>query len=80
MYIKRVAKNKYGWSINDLLSFTLDSVENVHPVLDMNDDKIIEKEYKNNARKRKIGEGHLIKEMNLTWNKKDDLVGLKLFI
>ena len=41
------------------------SVESGHPVLDMNNYKIIEKGYKNNVRKQKIAAALLIKEMKL---------------
>ena len=56
------------------------SIESGHPVLDMNNYKIIEKRYKNNVRKRKIAEAVLIKEMKPTLNKQDNSVELKLFI
>ena len=52
-------------------------IESGHPVLDMNNYKIIEKGYKNNVRKRKIAEALLIKEMKPTLNKQDNLVKLK---
>ena len=55
------------------------SIESGHPVLDMNNYKIIGKGYKNNVRKRKIAEALLIKEMKPTLNKQDNSVELKLF-
>ena len=55
------------------------SVESGHPVLDMSNYKIIEKGYRNNARKRKVAEALLIKEMKPTLNNQDNLVELKLF-
>ena len=55
------------------------SIENKHPVLDINNYKIIEKRYKNNARKQKIAEALLIKEMKAALNKQDNSVELKLF-
>ena len=56
------------------------SIESGHPVLDMNNHKIIEKGYKNNVRKRKIAEALQMKEMKPTLNKQDNSVELKLFI
>ena len=53
------------------------SMESGHPVLDMNNYKIIEKGYKNNIRKRKIA--LLIKGMKPTLNKQGNSVELKLF-
>ena len=55
------------------------SIESEHPVLDMNNYKIIEKGYKNNVKKQKIAEALLIKEMKPTLNKQDNSVELKLF-
>ena len=47
-------------------------VESEHRVLDMNDYKIIEKGHKNNARKQKITEALLIREMKSTLNEQDN--------
>ena len=55
------------------------SVESGHPVLDINNYKIIEKGHKNFARKQKIAELLLIKEVKPTLNKEDNLVELKQF-
>ena len=49
-------------------------IEIGHPVLDMNNYKIIEKGCKNNVRKRKIAEALLIQEMKPPLNKQDNLV------
>ena len=54
------------------------SVESGHPVLDMNNYKIGEEGYKNNAIKRKIVEALLIKEIKPTLNKQHNSVELKL--
>ena len=53
--------------------------QNGHPVLHMNNYKILEKGYKNNVRKRKIAEALLIKEIKHTLNKQDNSIELKLF-
>ena len=56
------------------------SIEIGHPVLDINNYKIIEKEYENNARKpNKATDAHLIKEMKATLNNQYNSVELKLF-
>ena len=55
------------------------SVESGHPVLDVDNYKIIEKGHKNIARKQNIAEVLLIKEMKPTLNKGDNLVELKQF-
>ena len=55
------------------------SVKSGHPVLDINNYKIIAKGYKNNVRKETIAEALLIKEMKPTLNKQDDSAELKLF-
>ena len=55
-------------------------IESGHPVLHMNNYRIINKGYKNNVRKQKIDEAFLIQEMKPTLNKQDNLVELKLFI
>ena len=52
------------------------SIESKDPVLDINNYKIIEKSYKKNARKQKIAEALLIKEMKATLNKQDNSVEL----
>ena len=54
------------------------SVENGHPVFEMNNYKIIEKGYTNNVRKRKIAEALQIKQMKPALNKQDNSVKLKL--
>ena len=53
-------------------------VEKRYPCLDTNNHRIIEKGYKNNARKQKIAEVLLIKEMKPTQNKQDKSVELTL--
>ena len=45
----------------------------------MNNYKIIEKGYNNNARKGKIAEALLIKDMKPTLNKQDNSVELEMF-
>ena len=54
------------------------SEESEHPVSDRNDYKIMDKGHKNTARKQKISEVLLIKEMKPTLYKNDNLVELKL--
>ena len=55
------------------------SVESGYPVLDINNYKIIEKGHKNIARKQKIAETLLIKEVKPTLNKEDNVGELKQF-
>ena len=53
-------------------------IESGHPVLYMNNYKILEKGYRNKVRKRKIAEVLLIKKIKPTLNKQDNSVELKL--
>ena len=54
------------------------SVESGHPVLDMNNYKIIEKGYEKNATKQKIAEELLLIKMKPTLNEEDNSVELKM--
>ena len=54
------------------------SVESGHPVLDMNNYKIIEKRYEKNATKQKIAEELLLVKMKPTLNEEDNSVELKM--
>ena len=54
------------------------SVESGHPVLDMNNYKIIEKGYEKNATKQKIAEELLLIKMKPTLNKEDNSLELKM--
>ena len=54
------------------------SVESGHPVLDMNNYKIIDKGYEKNATKQKIAEELLLIKMKPTLNEEDNSVELKM--
>ena len=74
---RRISERVLGHTVRDPNSHVFKrSVESVHPVLDKNSYKMIEKGYRNNVRKRKIAEALLIKEIKPTLNKQDNSVEL----
>ena len=63
--VRRISERVLGHAGRDQNSYLFKYfIESGHAVLDMNNYKVIEKAYKINARKQKIAEALLIKEIN----------------